>query len=412
MSISIVTGDGKRSSERAEAFGDRLASRTAGMKASVLREILKVASQPGVISLAGGLPAPESFPVDFMPELIAKVLKKYGPAVFQYGPTEGFPPFREILAGYLAERGVKATADEVIVTTGSQQMLDTLGKVLISPGDKVAVESPTYLGALAAFNPYQPNYVAIDSDDDGVIPESLEEILAAGSVKFVYLIPNFQNPSGRTIPADRRKAIAKSVIRYNALLIEDDPYRALRYEGNHLPTIWSMAPDNVVHAGTMSKVLSPGLRLGFSVAPALIRRWMVLAKQGIDLHTSSFDQALAAEYIAEGYLERHLPRIVDLYRPRLRAMLDSLEEFFPDSFSWSKPQGGMFVWATGPEGLDTDKLYAKAIERKVAYVPGQYFFSSPGVGKNTMRLNFSNVGEEAIKTGIKTLAWLMAEASS
>lgn len=408
MSISITATDKKAA---AGAFSDRLATRTAGMSASVLREILKVASRPGVISLAGGLPAPESFPVNFMPELIANVLEKFGPAVFQYGPTEGFPPFREAVAGYLAERGVIAGPDEVIITTGSQQTLDALGKILISPGDKVAVESPTYLGAIAAFNPYQPSYVALPSDDDGVIPEALEETLQKESIKFVYLIPNFQNPSGRTIPLERRKAIATSILKHDAILIEDDPYRALRYEGEHQPTIWSMAPDNVVHAGTMSKVLSPGLRLGFSVAPTVIRRWMVLAKQGIDLHTSSLDQAVAAEYITGGYLEKHLPTIVNLYRPRLQAMLESLEEFFPDGFSWSRPQGGMFVWAAGPEGLDTDALYAKAVERKVAYVPGQYFFTEPGEGRNTMRLNFSNVDEEAIRSGIKTLAWLMAEAA-
>ena len=410
MSISTIPTDEKGGADRAKAFSDRLASRTRGMSASVLREILKVASRPGVISLAGGLPAPESFPVDIMPELIAKVLTKHGSAVLQYGPTEGFPPFREAVAGYLAERGVKATADEVIITTGSQQTLDALGKILISPGDKVAVESPTYLGALAAFNPYQPSYVALPSDDDGVIPEALEDTLSREPIKFVYLIPNFQNPSGRTIPLERRKAIAASVLRHDVILIEDDPYRALRYEGEHLPTIWSMAPDNVVHAGTMSKILSPGLRLGFSVAPAVIRRWMVLAKQGIDLHTSSLDQAVAAEYITGGYLTKHLPSIVNRYRPRLQAMLESLEEYFPDRFSWSKPQGGMFVWAAGPDGLDTDALYAGAVERNVAYVPGQYFFTRPGEGRNTMRLNFSNVGEEAIRSGIKTLAWLMAEA--
>jgi 2-aminoadipate transaminase len=409
MTLSEIETGGRMPSDTSNLSGKVLATRTKGMSASAIREILKVASQPGIISLAGGLPAPESFPVAIMPELVAGALEKYGAAIFQYGPTEGFPPLRETIAGYLDERGVTASSDEVIITTGSQQTLDAVAKVLISPGDRIAVESPTYLGAISAFNPYEPRYVALESDDHGVIPETLDRALRKHFIKFVYLIPNFQNPSGRTIPLERRIAIADIVRKHNVLLFEDDPYRALRYEGDHLPTIWSLAPEQVLHAGTLSKVLSPGMRLGFFVAPAWLRRWIVLAKQGIDLHTSSLDQAIACEYIAGGYLKRHLPSIVKLYRPRLKAMLDSLQEFFPAGFSWSRPEGGMFVWASGPEGLDTDKLYAKAIERKVAYVPGQYFFTTPGEGSNTMRLNFSNVDEESIARGIKLLASLMAE---
>ncbi len=385
-----------------------LASRTKGMSASAIREILKVASQPGVISLAGGLPAPESFPVDYMPDLIAGVLKKYGPSVFQYGPTEGFPPFRKILSSYLAESGVEAEADEVIVTTGSQQTLDAIGKILISPGDKVAVESPTYLGAISAFNPYEPHYIGLESDDNGVIPKALDRALTENTVKFVYLIPNFQNPSGRTIPLDRRREIATIIRKHNAILFEDDPYRALRYEGDHLPTIWSLAPDNVIYAGTLSKVLSPGMRIGYCVAPPLIRKWLVLAKQGIDLHTSSLDQAIATEYIGEGYLKKHLPRIVNIYRPRLKAMLSALEENFADGFSWSRPEGGMFVWLVGPDGLDTSAFYDAAIKHKVAYVPGKYFFTRKGEGNNTIRLNFSNVNESSISIGIRVLASLLS----
>ncbi|MEW6411277.1 MAG: PLP-dependent aminotransferase family protein [Candidatus Zixiibacteriota bacterium] len=384
-----------------------LASRTKGMSASAIREILKVASQPGVISLAGGLPAPESFPVDYMPELVAGALRKYGPSIFQYGPTEGFPPLRKILSNYLAHSGVEATPDEVIVTTGSQQTLDAFGKVLISPGDKIVVESPTYLGAISAFNPYEPHYIGLESDDDGVVPEALDDVLTENDVKFVYLIPNFQNPSGRTIPLGRRREIAGIIKKHNVLLFEDDPYRALRYEGEHLPTIWSMAPENVVYAATLSKVLSPGMRLGYFVAPPLIRKWIVLAKQGIDLHTSSLDQAIAAEYIGEGYLKRHLPHIVDVYRPRVRAMLSALKENFGNDFSWSQPEGGMFVWLTGPDSLDTSEFYEDAVKHKVAYVPGKYFFTRKGQGLNTARLNFSTVNESAISTGIRILATLL-----
>ncbi|UCD62855.1 MAG: PLP-dependent aminotransferase family protein [Candidatus Zixiibacteriota bacterium] len=390
---------------------DRLASRTRRMSASAISEILKVASRPGVISLAGGLPAPESFPVAYAHELIEGALKKHGPSIFQYGPTEGFLPLREAIAGYLAERDVVAAADEVVITTGSQQTLDALGKVLISPGDKIAVESPTYLGAICGFNPYQPDYVALESDDDGVIPEALEQALEDHVIKFVYLIPNFQNPSGRTLSLARRKAIAAMARKHGALIIEDDPYRSLRYEGEHLPTLWSLAPELVVYAGTLSKVLSPGMRIGFCVAPPLIRRWIVLAKQGMDLHTSSLDQAIAAEYISGGYLKSHLPDIIALYRPRLGAMLDSLEESLPKNYSWSHPEGGMFLWLSGPAGLDTEKLYPLAVERNVAYVPGRYFFTTPGEGNNTARLNFSNVDEAAIRTGIEKLASLMLETT-
>ncbi|UCE24347.1 MAG: PLP-dependent aminotransferase family protein [Candidatus Zixiibacteriota bacterium] len=409
MALSEIETGRHRRANRSSVSPDILATRTKRMSASAIREILKVASQPGVISLAGGLPAPESFPVKFMPEVFAGALEKYGSSVFQYGPTEGFPPLRETIATYLSDRGVIATSDQVIITTGSQQTLDAIGKVLISPGDKIAVETPTYLGAISAFNPYEPCYIALESDDDGVIPESLEEVLSEHTVKFVYLIPNFQNPSGRTIPSERRTAIAATAMKHNVIVIEDDPYRSLRYEGYHLPTLWSLAPDNVIYAGTLSKVLSPGMRIGFCVAPSLIRQWMVLAKQGIDLHTSSLDQAVASEYISEGYLKRHLPSIVDLYRPRLKAMLTALENNLPEGFSWSRPEGGMFLWLTGPDELDTEKLYPEAVKNKVAYVPGRYFFTCPGVGNNTMRLNFSNVDEESIARGIELLASLMVE---
>jgi len=386
------------------SFERLLATRTNNMKASVIRETLKVVSQPGIISLAGGIPAPESFPIDIFDELTTRVLQKYGPASLQYGPSEGFGPLREALVGLLAERGVAVTADDIVITSGSQGTLDTLGKILISKGDYVAVEAPTYMGAISAFNPYEPQYVSIVTDNDGVIPEALDETLAKFPVKFIYLIPTFQNPSGRTITLERRKAIAEIIKKHDALLVEDDPYSAIRYRGQSLPTIKSMAPDHVVYTSTMSKILSPGMRLGFTAAPPLIKKWMVLAKQGVDLHTSSLDQALAAEYIAAKYLDRQLPRIVALYKPRLEAMLNALEKYFPDDFTWSEPDGGMFVWAEGPEGLDTDTAYRKAVDAKVAFVPGKYFYVTKNQGLATMRLNFSMVNETTIDRGIRILA--------
>jgi 2-aminoadipate transaminase len=379
-----------------------LAKRTENMGASAIREILKVVSQPGMVSLAGGIPAPESFPLEIMTELTARVIEKYGSQAFQYDLTEGFTPLREILAEYLKERAVKAKPDEVIVGTGSQGFLDAMGKALITPGDKVAVEAPTYLGAIQALNPYEPDYVSIATDDSGVIPESLEDVLKNNEIKLIYLVPTFQNPTGRTISLDRREKIAELIIKYRALLIEDDPYSMLRYRGEPLPPIKTLAPDNTVYISTLSKVFAPGLRLGFCVAPSVILRWLVLVKQGVDLHTSTFNQALAAEYMAGGYLERHLPKILGIYKPKQEAMLNALGRYFPDDFYFSRPEGGMFIWVEG--NLDMDKVYEKAIEKNVAFVPGKYFFTKKGEGKGTMRLNYTMSDEATIDRAIKTLS--------
>jgi 2-aminoadipate transaminase len=372
------------------------------MGASAIREILKVVSQPGMVSLAGGIPAPESFPLEIMTELTARVIEKYGSQAFQYDLTEGFTHLREILAVYLKESGVKAKPDEVIVGTGSQGFLDAMGKALITPGDKVAVEAPTYLGAIQALNPYEPDYISIATDDNGVIPESLEEVLENNEIKLIYLVPTFQNPTGRTISLERRKKIAELIIKYRALLIEDDPYSMLRYRGVPLPPIKTLAPDNTVYISTLSKVFAPGLRLGFCVAPPVILRWLVLVKQGVDLHTSTFNQALAAEYMAGGYLEKHLPKILGIYKPKQEAMLNALDKYFPDDFYFSRPEGGMFIWVEG--NLDMDAVYGKAIEKNVAFVPGRYFFTKKGEGKGTMRLNYTLSDEATIDRAIKTLS--------
>jgi 2-aminoadipate transaminase len=392
------------------AFGHLLAERTERMGASAIREILKVVSQPGMISLAGGIPAPESFPLEIMEELTARVIDRYGSQAFQYDRTEGFIPLCEALVGHLAQKGVHAAPDEIIIGSGSQGFLDAIGKVLISKGDRVAVEAPTYLGAIQAFNPYEPQYVRMDTDDQGLIPASLEETLRAGPVKLVYLVPTFQNPTGRTIPLERRKEIAAIIQRYNALLVEDDPYSDLRYRGEALPTIKCFAPEHVVYVSTLSKTFAPGLRIGFSVAPPLIRRWMVLVKQGVDLHTSTFNQALAAEYISGGYLKRHLPKILDIYRPKQMAMLQALEDHFPASFYWSRPEGGMFIWAEGPDGLDGDVLYDRCVECTVAFVPGKYFYTQPGEGLATMRLNYTMIDEVTIRRAIYIVSDVIREA--
>lgn len=346
-----------------------------------------------------------------MTELSAEVIRKYGSAAFQYDLTEGFMPLRTALAGHLEKKGVFASPEEIIIASGSQGFLDAVGKVLITRGDRVAVEAPTYLGAISAFAPYEPEYVRLDTDDDGVVPESLERALALGTVKFVYLVPTFQNPTGRTIPLARRHDIARILRKYDALLVEDDPYSDLRYRGEALPTVKSLAPEHVVYISTLSKILAPGLRIGFAAAPRLMREWLVRVKQGSDLHTSTFNQALAAEYISGGYLDRHLPEILSIYRPRQEAMLAALAEFFPDSMRWSHPDGGMFIWAEGPCGMDMEKVYQGAVDRSTAFVPGKYFYTDEGEWRATMRLNYTMAGEREIRRAVKILGEEIAKAA-
>ncbi len=388
-------------------FQNLLARRTQGMHVNAIREILKVASQPGMISLAGGIPAPESFPLELIAELNGRVLATYAADALQYGLTEGFPPLRKALAARLSTKSIPVGAEEVLITSGSQGVLDAIGKILISPRDRIAVESPTYLGALQAFTPYEPEYLPLVCDDDGLIPDSLDALLKRRAVKFVYLVPNFQNPTGRTLSMPRRRAVAKIIQKYGTLLVEDDPYGDLRYEGKALPSLKSLAPENVIYIGTLSKVFAPGLRLGYCVAPLPIQNWLVLVKQGVDLHTGTYGQALAAEYIAGGYLDRHLPRIIDLYRPRKAAIIDALAHAFPDDFRWSRPEGGMFVWVEGPEGMDMLRIYTHAVENGVAYVPGQFFFVDQDQGRHTLRLNFTMADGPTLERAIALLANVM-----
>ena len=387
-----------------------LARRTRHMGASAIREILKVVSRPGMISLAGGIPAPESFPIELIGRLTATVVEKYGAGAFQYDPTEGFPPLREALVDHLAKKAIAASADQILIASGSQGVLDGIGKILIDPGDAVALEAPTYLGALQAFTPYEPTYHNVATDDQGIRPDALADLLVHHKIKFIYLVPNFQNPTGRTLPLDRRQAVADLIRRHDVLLIEDDPYGDLRYRGTPLPAIKTMAPDQVVYVSTLSKIFAPGLRMGFCLAPPPVHQWLVLAKQGVDLHTSTFNQALAAEYLAGGHLNRHLPRIIDLYRPRQQAMLDAMQRFFPAGFSWSTPDGGMFVWVEGPEGMDMAQINRKAVARNTAFVPGTFFFAEPGKGKATLRLNYTMADPATITRAIRILGEVFTSA--
>jgi 2-aminoadipate transaminase len=381
-----------------------LADRTTLMQANAIREILKVVANPGIISLAGGIPSPESFPMEIIQELTDKVLKRYKSSAFQYDLTEGFLPLREQISILLEQRGITALPDAVNITSGSQGVLDAIAKLTISKGDKIALEAPTYLGALSAFNPYEPSYIRMDMDDEGLVPDSLEHTLKTHDIKFIYLVPTFQNPTGRTLTLERRRKIADIIQRHNVLLVEDDPYSALRYKGDPVPAIKTLAPDHVVYISTLSKVFAPGLRIGFYAAPKFIREWLVLVKQGVDLHTSTFNQALAAEYLEGGYLSTHLPRIITLYAPRQKTMRDALDHFLPKEFTCAPSDGGMFLWVTGPRGFKALSLYDKAVENGVAFVPGQFFYTDPKEGLETMRLNYTMADEPTIEIAVKKLA--------
>ena len=392
-------------------FTKLLSQRTGNMRSNAIREILSVISRPGMISLAGGLPAPQTFPVEELYEISRVVLDQFGAAALQYDMTEGFTPFREALADYVAGKGIEACADNFMVFNGSQSALDLLGKILLSPGDVVALESPSYLGAITAFNAYEPRYVSVATDDEGMCPQALGELLTREAVKFVYLVSTFQNPTGRTMSAARRRDIAEVIKRHDALVIEDDPYSDLRYRGEPIAPFQTLAPDNTAYVSTVSKVFAPGLRLGFCIAPTQIHQWLRIAKQAADLHSNTYAQALATAYIRGGYLARQLPKIINLYRVRQEAMLEALDRFMPESWTWIRPEGGMFIWLEGPPGADAEEIYWAAVERNVAFVPGKYFFVNHSDGLATMRLNFTMADETAITKAIEILADVIRQKS-
>lgn len=393
-------------------WDERYAQRTRRMTSSAIRELLKVTEQPDFISFAGGLPAPEIFPIDEIAAAAQRILQEQGARALQYGATEGYRPLRALLAERMTRDGVPATVENVLITTGSQQALDLLGKILIDPGDCVLVESPTYLAALQAWNVYGADYLEAPADDAGMITEALEAQLAARP-KFIYCLPNFQNPSGATLAPERRQRLVELAGRYDIPIVEDDPYRELRFEGADLPRLIALESarqedgagsyqGNVIYTSTFSKVLSPGLRVGSVVAPAVVIGKLTQAKQGADLHTATFNQMLVYELLRSGLLPRQVQRIVRTYRERRDTMLAALEEHFPAGARWTHPQGGMFLWVTLPEGLDAVEVLREAVAQRVAFVPGASCHPH-GAGTNTLRLNFSNVTPEKIREGIARL---------
>jgi len=399
------------------AWTSRYAQRTRGVKSSAIRELLKITQRPEIISFAGGLPAPDVFPVVRFREACQKVLEQSSSLALQYGASEGYEPLREMVARHIARYGIKAKPGNVLITSGSQQALDLIGKLLINPGDRVLVEAPTYLGALQAFDVYGAECVSVPSDQDGMRTELLEEPMRSGP-KFMYVLPNFQNPGGTTLSEGRRHELVLLADRYGIPIIEDDPYGQLRYEGEHLTPLVVLDRENlrrdsgyslgnVVYLSTFSKTLAPGLRLGWIVAPAEVISKIVQLKQGADLHTSTFTQIVAYEVARDGFLDEHVKLIRKVYGERRDVMLAALRQYFPAEVTWTHPKGGLFLWVTLPAGMDCQKLFHAALEEKVAFVPGGPFYARNGYteeGCRHFRLNFSYGQPDQIREGIRRLS--------
>ena len=392
----------------------RFSSRMRDMRASDIREILKITQQPDIISFAGGLPASELLPAAEMAQVARDVLTEDGVRALQYAPTEGLDLLRGVISDRLQRLwGLERSMDELLIVSGSQQALDLTGKVFLDKGDVVLCESPTYLGAISAFRAYRPRFVEVPTDDDGMVPSELENRLASiGRVKLIYIVPDFQNPSGRRWSIERRRDLAGLAGRFNVPVIEDAPYAELCFEGPPIPPVATLDDAcTVVYMGTCSKILSPGMRLGWVVADRELLRRYVLVKQGADLHTSSLVQLLAARFMLDHDLETHIARIREVYRARRNAMIAALEEHFPVDVSFTRPAGGLFLWAELPQGLDARRLLERALEEHVAFVPGESFYPNGG-HLNTLRLNFSAMPEERITEGIRRLGLVLSTTTA
>jgi len=382
----------------------KLAARAEKMNPSVLREILKVTERPGIISLAGGLPSPKAFPINAFAEACAEVLHKDGQAALQYGASEGYGPLREAVAAMLPWPVDPA---QVLITTGSQQGLDLVAKVLLDPGSRVLVETPTYLGALQAFSPMEPEPVSVASDSEGVIVDDM--VAKAKDARFIYLLPNFQNPTGRTMTEERRAAVSAAAAKAGLPIVEDNPYGELWFDSAPALPLTARNPEGCIYLGSFSKVLAPGLRLGFMVAPKSIFPKLLQAKQAADLHSPSFNQRMVHEVMKDGFLSRHVPTIRALYKRQCDAMVAALQrEMKGLAVEFDKPAGGMFLWVRLPEGIDTVALLPKAVERGVAFVPGAPFYAGEG-DPRTLRLSFVTASVDQIDTAIAALAEVVRE---
>ncbi|SNS17243.1 2-aminoadipate transaminase [Humidesulfovibrio mexicanus] len=385
----------------------QFAHRVAKAQRSFIREILKVTADPSVISFAGGLPNPASFPVPEIAAAAAKVLYEAGPSALQYSTTEGYAPLREWIARrYQEKKGMDVRPEDILITTGSQQALDLVGKILVNAGDTVVMEKPGYLGAIQAFTIFRPSWRSVPLEDDGPDLELLDRALKRA--KLFYAVTSFQNPSGLSYSEEKRARVAELLKRHRTFFLEDDPYGELRFKGQALPPVCKQRPELSMLLGTFSKVAAPGFRLGWIVARGSIMERLVIAKQAADLHTGSLDQMIVHRFLADNDFEAHVARISRLYGEQCRAMQDAIARHFPKNVRVTEPEGGMFLWATLPEGLSATELLRRAVERKVAFVPGAAFFVD-GTGENTLRLNYSNADAATIEDGIKRLATCLEE---
>lgn len=390
----------------------KFAKRMDNLKASEIRELLALTADPSIISFAGGLPAAELFPIDRWIEASNKVMKNNGAAALQYGPTDGYARLREHCVTRMEKVGCKDVKPEDIqILSGSQQGLDFVPRIFIDPGDYIIVESPTYLGALNAFKAYEPKFLQVALDEDGMILEDLEEKLKNhDNVKFIYVISDFQNPSGKTWTLERRKGLIELANKYDVMILEDNPYGELRFEGEVQPSLRSLdTEDRVIFMGTFSKIFSPGIRVGwFNAAPKVLEKFN-LVKQGADLQTSTTTQMILSQFLDDNDLEAHIDEIIKVYGKRKNVMVDAMKKYFPEEVTFTNPEGGLFLWVTLPEGLNARDIAVKAIEQKVAFVPGGAFYpESPE--ENHFRLNYSCMPEDKIEEGIKRLGEVLHDA--
>ncbi|HUX19791.1 MAG TPA: PLP-dependent aminotransferase family protein [Spirochaetia bacterium] len=385
------------------------AQRVGSVPRSFIREILKVTSQPNVISFAGGLPNPELFPVEEFRESANRILSNHGQAALQYTTTEGYPPLRRFIAErYREKKGLIVRPEDILITTGSQEGLDLAGKVFLDREDVVLLERPSYLGAIQAFSAYQPSFAAVELDEDGINISALERELDSRPTKLFYTVPNFQNPSGITYSREKRESFARVMSSRNTAVIEDDPYGELRFLGSDLPNLKNLLPESCILLGSFSKIVSPGIRIGWMVAPESAMRALVTFKQGTDLHTGNLDQRILFDYLSHTDLDAHIDKIRAAYRIQRDAMVTLLEAHCPEGVTFTRPEGGMFVWVTLPENASAMELFERAIKEQVAFVPGDAFHIG-GSGKNSLRLNFSSTSPDRIETGLVKLTRVMKD---
>lgn len=385
----------------------RFARRMAHMNVSAVREILKITEQSDVISFAGGMPAPELFPVAEIARAHADVFAEEGPAALQYSVTEGWTPLRQWIAARMGTRGIEADVERVLITTGSQQGIDLVAKIFLEPGDSVVVENPCYLAALQAFSAYEASFIPVDSDDDGMRVDQLEHVLKTSTPQLIYIVADFHNPKGTSLSRERRRTLVEMSRRYEVPILEDDPYGELRYEGERPPSLASLDDDGfVIYLSTFSKTLSPGMRIGWAVASPPIMQALIIAKQAADLHTSTVEQRAAARLLRDYDYDGHIAELRGVYGERSRVMLDSLARHFPAEARWTHPLGGLFIWVELPQGVTGEEFLEDAIRERVAFVPGAPFFAADP-RHNFIRLNFSNSRPELIEEGIKRIGTVL-----